>query len=156
VIAGAGSQRPALDRLSRDLRLGPSCLFTGHTDDVAGVHHAFDLFVQSSDYEGTPNAVLESMALETPTVATTAGGTAELMTDGVHGTLVPPGSSAILSSAIAAALADRPALRERATAARRRIERELSFEARMKRLEAVYTELVSVGPGSAALARSCP
>jgi glycosyltransferase involved in cell wall biosynthesis len=154
VIAGAGSQRPALDRLARELRLGKSCLFTGHTDDVAGVHHAFDFFVQSSDYEGTPNAVLESMALETPTVATTAGGTAELMTDGVHGRLVPPGSAAILAAAIAGALADRPAARQQAVAARRRIERELSFDARMRRLEAVYTELVPDNPGPAALAGS--
>ena len=53
------------------------------TDDVRPSHHAFDLFVQSSDYEGTPNAVLEAMALETPIVATDAGGTAEIVHDGV-------------------------------------------------------------------------
>ena len=156
VIAGAGSERPALDRLARDLRLERSCLFTGHTNDIVGLHHAFDLFVQSSDYEGTPNAVLESMALETPTVATTAGGTAELMSDGVHGVLVPPGSATLLAAAIAGALADRTAARQRAIAARRRIERELSFDARMRRLEAIYTELVSSDPGPAALARACP
>ena len=50
-----------------------------HTPDVIALHHGLDLLVQSSDYEGTPNAVLEAMALETPVVATAAGGTAELM-----------------------------------------------------------------------------
>ena len=45
------------------LGLRTACTLTGHvTDDVVGLHHAFDLFVQSSDYEGTPNAVLEAMA----------------------------------------------------------------------------------------------
>ncbi len=49
------------------------------------LHHAFDLYVQSSDYEGTPNAVLEAMALETPVVATDVGGTAELIVNGSDG-----------------------------------------------------------------------
>jgi glycosyltransferase involved in cell wall biosynthesis len=40
---------------------------------------------------GTPNVVLEAMALETPVVATDVGGTRELCEDGVHGRIVPAG-----------------------------------------------------------------
>ena len=142
VIVGDGSQRAALDALVRSLGLEASCILTGHRSDIVESLHALDLFVQSSDYEGTPNAVLEAMAVETPVVATTAGGTAQLIDDGVHGRLVAPGDPDRLAAAIVAALADRPALAAWARAARRRIETELSFAARMRRVEAICEALV--------------
>jgi glycosyltransferase involved in cell wall biosynthesis len=142
VIVGDGSQRAALDGLVRSLGLESSCLLTGHRGDIVESLHALDLFVQSSDYEGTPNAVLEAMAVETPIVATTAGGTAQLIDDGVHGRLVAPGDPDRLAAAIVAALANRPALADWARAARRRIETELSFATRMRRVEATCEELV--------------
>jgi glycosyltransferase involved in cell wall biosynthesis len=106
------------------------------------LHHAFDLFVQSSDYEGTPNAVLEGMALETPIVATEAGGTAELMHDGVHGRIIPVGNVERLIWGMQAALADPETTRKMADAARRRVEGELSFESRCRRLERIYQEVM--------------
>ena len=138
IIAGEGSARPMLERQLQELRSENVCRLLGHTSDVPEIHHAFDLFVQSSDYEGTPNAVLEAMALETPIVATDVGGTSELIENGEHGLVVPPGDPAILASAIQQALDDRTAARRRAVAARARVEKELSFERRMQRVEGVY------------------
>ena len=63
----------------------------GHRGDVSSLCQAFDVCVQSSRSEGSPNAVLEAMALEVPVVATDVGGTRELVTHGVHGLLVPFG-----------------------------------------------------------------
>ena len=97
--------------------------------------------MQSSDYEGTPNAVLEAMAYETPAIATDAGGTAELIADGVHGTIVPPGAVEPLRAAIDEALRDPEGARRRACAARRRVERELSFGARTAAIEVIYETL---------------
>ena len=110
--------------------------------------------MQSSDYEGTPNAVLEAMALESPIVATGAGGTAELALDGLHGVIVPPGDARILADAITSTLADPRAARRRARAARLRIERELSFDARMQRLETIYEEMMEKAVASPAFAGS--
>jgi glycosyltransferase involved in cell wall biosynthesis len=154
VIVGDGSQRDALASHMAARHLTDCCVFTGHTLDIAGVHHAFDLFVQSSDYEGTPNAVLEAMALESPIVATDVGGTAELAVNGVHGVIVPAGDARVLADAITATLADPSTARRRARAARSRIERELSFDARMQRLEAIYEEMMENAVGSPALAGS--
>jgi glycosyltransferase involved in cell wall biosynthesis len=108
---------------------------------VIPLHHAFDLFVQSSDYEGTPNAVLEAMAMETPVVATEAGGTAELVFDGEHGRIVPIGRVDALIDAMQAALADPIRTRAMADSARRRVEGELSFETRVRRVEAIYQDM---------------
>ena len=142
-IAGDGSLRDELAALVGTFDLGGSCRLLGHTPDVIRLHHALDLLAQSSDYEGTPNAVLEAMALETPVVATAAGGTAELMTDGVHGRIVPVGDVAALRDAMLDALIHREAAQVRAVAARLRIVGELSFCARNAKIEALYRELAS-------------
>jgi glycosyltransferase involved in cell wall biosynthesis len=140
-IVGDGSERPRLEQAVAERQLGAVVQLLGHRTDVSRVHHAFDLFVQSSDYEGTPNAVLEAMALESPVVATAAGGTAELIRDGIDGLIVPAGDVPALVSAIEHALDDRSATAARAASARRRVENELSFIARTRKLEEVYAEL---------------
>jgi glycosyltransferase involved in cell wall biosynthesis len=143
VIVGEGSQRALLEAKRRALTLENICTFLGHLADVAPAHHVFDVFVQSSDYEGTPNAVLEAMALETPIVATDVGGTAELVDDGVHGRIVPPGDVNRLNGAIEWLLADRARAAAMARNARRRAEGELSFESRVRRVEAIYEEVAA-------------
>ena len=86
------------------MNLGRQCVLLGHRQDIADLHQAFDLFVQSSEYEGTPNAVLEAMAMETPLVATDVGGTGELAAHGIHGWLVPCRDVAALQDAVTRAL----------------------------------------------------
>lgn len=142
VIAGDGSLRRPLEAQRQALGLNDSVILTGHVTDVMPLHHAFDLFVQSSDYEGTPNAVLEAMAMETPIVATEAGGTAELVHDGVHGRIIPIGKVDRLIHATEAALADPGAMRVMADRARTRVENELSFESRVRRVEGIYQEVM--------------
>jgi glycosyltransferase involved in cell wall biosynthesis len=148
VIAGEGSARSDLERLCRALGLERTCLLLGHRSDVAGLHHALDLFVQSSDYEGTPNAVLEAMAMETPVVATDVGGTSELARHGEHALIVPPRRLDALVEAMELVVGDTQATARRVRAARARVEQELSFRARVRRLEEIYCELVANRAGS--------
>jgi glycosyltransferase involved in cell wall biosynthesis len=142
LIAGDGSLMAELTALIEKFGISGRCRLIGHTTDVPGFHHALDLFVQSSDYEGTPNAVLEAMALESPIVATDVGGTKELAHDREHALIVPPGQVDALAIAIREALANPQATAARARAARQRIETELSFDRRMDRLESIYERLV--------------
>ena len=143
VIAGAGSMSAELEAQARRELPDGVCSFLGHRADVADLHNAFDVFVQSSDYEGTPNAVLEAMALETPIVATDVGGTGELVADGLHALLVRPNDAQALAAAIERTLDDPAATARRVRAARSRVENELSFAGRMRTLESIYEELVS-------------
>ena len=143
VIAGDGSLRNELERQCADLGLANSARLIGHVSDVIAFHEGLDLFVQSSDYEGTPNSVLEAMAMETPIVATAAGGTAELVSDGQHGRIVPIGRLDALLSAMQQTLTSPPQSRAMVDAARRRVETELSFETRARRVEAIYQELAA-------------
>jgi glycosyltransferase involved in cell wall biosynthesis len=141
-IVGEGSLRPGLESAIQQMNLNSSVRLLGHRTDVIALHHAFDIFVQSSEREGTPNAVLEAMAMNTPLVATDVGGTGELATDGIHGLLVPRNDPDRLFSALQEMLADPNAAASRAAAARQRVETELSFEKRMRRIEEIYEQLM--------------
>ena len=61
VVAGDGSERGSLERLSAELGIADRVIFTGQTapETVLGT---FDIFALSSDTEQMPNAVLEAMA----------------------------------------------------------------------------------------------
>jgi len=141
VIVGDGSRLDELRNQAGRLGLATACQLLGNRTDVVDLHHAFDAFVQASDYEGTPNAVLEAMALETPVVATSAGGTAEIVRHGIDGLVVPIGSAGVIAAALETVLRDPDSARSRARAARRRVETDLSFATRMSAVEAIYVEL---------------
>jgi glycosyltransferase involved in cell wall biosynthesis len=142
-IVGEGSLRAELEGLIQRLDLASSVRLLGHRTDVIALHHAFDVFVQSSEREGTPNAVLEAMAMETPLVATDVGGTGELATDGMHGLLVGRNRPEQLRAGLERLLADPASAAARAAAARRRVETELSFERRIRRIEDLYDDLMT-------------
>ena len=141
IVVGEGSLRSALEAQIDRLRLGEVCHLLGLRSDIVDLHHAFDVFVQTSSNEGAPNAVLEAMALETPVVATAVGGTSQLVRGDIDGLLVPAGNQETLVEAINRVLADGRATATRVASARHRVETELSFDARMATLEAVYSEL---------------
>ena len=127
VIVGDGSLAPALRAHASMHGVADACVFAGHRTDVVDVLHAFDVFAQSSEYEGTPNCVLEAMAVGTPVVATTVGGTAELIEDHVHGLLVPPITLARLADL---ALGSRTSRRGRPPAHRRDFSTDADAEGR--------------------------
>jgi glycosyltransferase involved in cell wall biosynthesis len=141
LIAGDGGLRDHLDAVRSRLGLGDACRLLGHRADVPALLSAFDVFVQASDQEGSPNVLLEAMALQTPIVATDVGGTTEMVADGVEGFVVPPGDARALATAIERVCGDPVSAQSRAAAGRRRVERDLSFDARMARVESIYEGL---------------
>jgi glycosyltransferase involved in cell wall biosynthesis len=141
VIAGDGTLRETLDTQARRLGVADRCRFPGHIADVRDAHAGFDVYVQSSESEGTPNAVLEAMAMETPLVATDVGGTRELAFPDEHGLLVPRNDAGALADAIRSVIEHPSAAAARTAAARRRVEDVLSFKARTAKLEDTYRDL---------------
>ncbi|MEK7639437.1 MAG: glycosyltransferase family 4 protein [Patescibacteria group bacterium] len=102
VIVGDGEERPALEAQVAKLNLGAHVRFTGTISKAAlgAAIKAADVFVLNTAYEGLSHQLLEVMDLGTPIVTTTAGGNGELITDGVHGLLVPFNNEAALQQAI--------------------------------------------------------
>ena len=142
IIAGDGSLKAHLESRVKQLNIEENCRLLGHQPDISLIHHALDIYVQSSDYEGTANSVLEAMAFETPIIATDVGGTSELIRDNIDGIIIPPRDRNALRSAINQVLKNREASTLRTISARKRIETELSFANRMAKLERIYDTLM--------------
>ena len=99
VIIGDGPERSALEDLTTSLRIHDSVTFAGYRSDVRAVMPAFDVYANTSRYEGVSLTILEAMAAELPVVATRNGGNPEVVVDGETGFLTgdaPPQIAAAL------------------------------------------------------------
>jgi len=105
LIVGDGEARSTLEALAADLGVTDRVTFAGARADVPRMLAAADLFVLPSLTEALPTVVAEAMAAGLPVVATTVGGTPE-MVDGTTGTLVAPGDVPGLGTAIVQMLSD--------------------------------------------------
>ena len=59
-----------------------------------------DIFVLSSTHEGLPHVLLEAMSMGLPVIATSVGGTPEVVKNGETGILIDDGDPETLRSAI--------------------------------------------------------
>lgn len=121
VWAGDGADRPAFEKILEEGGARARVTLLGHRRDVPRLLVAADLCVLPSLYEGFPFSVLEAAAAGCPMVTTTASSIPELLQDGLHALLVPPGDPAALADGVCRALADPPAMRAMAAAARARV-----------------------------------
>ena len=119
----------------------------GRREDIPSFLALFEVFVLSSRYEGVPNALLRPWPTGLPAVATRAGGTAEVVDDGVTGLLVPPGDPPALAAAIGRILDD-PGLAARLGGnARERVERDFSADRMVEETLAAYRRFLAALPG---------
>lgn len=111
LLIGEGPMRGEMEDFVRSAGLAGRLHLPGARGDVATPMSAMDVFMLASEFEGTPNVVLEAQWLGLPVVATDAGGTREAIAEGETGWCCPAESS-IIAARVSALLADIPA-RER-------------------------------------------
>lgn len=94
-IYGDGTQIEELTMLVKDKGLESAVTFAGVVKDVHNMTKTASVYLMSSDYEGIPNALLESMAMGMPCISTDCpcGGVRSLIKDGENGFMVPVGDS---------------------------------------------------------------
>jgi glycosyltransferase involved in cell wall biosynthesis len=105
VVLGEGKERPALERLSRDLNVEHAVSLPGFVSNPFAYMARAAVFVSSSAWEGLPGALIQALACGTPCVATDCpGGSREVLGNGRFGPLVPVGDVSALAGVIAAML----------------------------------------------------
>jgi glycosyltransferase involved in cell wall biosynthesis len=115
--------------------------FLGYREDAPSILAAADVLVLPSRDEGLPLVVLEAMATGRPVVATSVGGTPELIVDGETGLLVPSGDVAALAVALDAVLRDSERAAALGEAGRRRFEERFTLDAMTRQVLEVYDDV---------------
>lgn len=142
LIAGEGSERPALEQLIRELRCEKRIRLLGHCSNLPALYQAIDIFALSSLREGLPNVVLEALAFEVPTLATRVASVPDVIRHDENGLLITPGNQAELDAGLRRLVAE-PQLRTRlAAAGRATIVREFDFHQRMQKMRLVYDQVL--------------
>lgn len=93
LIAGEFGWRTHYEKIFAQMGLSDQVKFIGHLYNIESFYRGCDVVVLTSkdkSIEGSPNVILEAMAMECPIVATQVGGVAEAIRHGVEGFLVPP------------------------------------------------------------------
>jgi len=131
----------SIQQLIRDKGLTERIFLLGFRDDAPLLVREFDVFCLLSNFEGSPNAVLEAMAAGCPVIATNTSGIPDLVQDGVTGYLVPPGDAAAFSDTLEKMLnnADRE---EMGTKGRNWVDSHCGCESSASRLLELYRQLL--------------
>jgi glycosyltransferase involved in cell wall biosynthesis len=95
-----------------DLGLQDRVSFLGERRDVPEVLRALDMLLVPSWEEPFGRSVVEALAVGVPVAATSAGGPREVLSDGVHGLLLPPRRPDAWVQALSPVLRDRVRLAE--------------------------------------------
>ncbi|MBT3343673.1 MAG: glycosyltransferase family 4 protein [Gemmatimonadetes bacterium] len=144
LMVGDGEEEEALRALAAQLGIAERVVFSGWRSDTGDMLRSIDLFAFSSLNEGMGKALVEAMYLQRPIVATAVGGVPQLITDDVHGLLVPARSPERLAQALRR-LQDEPGLSSRLVEEARQRSCDFGVDSMMKRIEAMYRELLAEG-----------
>lgn len=136
IIGGDGSHLNSLRKLVAKNGL-KNITFLGRIQNPQKFHRLCDLFVLTSPIEGLSTVLQEAMATGCTPVAAEAGGTPELIKQGVNGLLYKPGDILALAKCIMEAI-DTPEL---ADSARSTINRSFDMSRNARRYLSLYGEV---------------
>ena len=141
-LAGSGPEEATLRTLADRLGVAGDVKFLGSIDDVAERLKECLFTVLPSFTEGSPMAILESLASGRAVIATTVGGVPEILREGA-GILVPPGDSDALAEAIVQLVSDPALARRLGLEGRRVVESTFGLDRMVDETLALYGELLS-------------
>jgi glycosyltransferase involved in cell wall biosynthesis len=144
VLVGEGPQQSVLETRARELRLGDAVRFIGYVPQqkTAAWYRSADVFALSSDFDNSPNVVLEAMACGLPIVATDVGGLREYVTPPANGLLTPKGDADLFAAALREFLDDDDLARATGRFNRREAVSRFSWAVSAARMREVYARVI--------------
>jgi glycosyltransferase involved in cell wall biosynthesis len=143
LIAGDGELRRQLEERARADGLADRIRFLGWRRDLDVVYGATDVFLLTSANEGTPVALIESLAAGVPGVSTDVGGVRDVIETERTGRLARPGDAAALADHVTALLADADLRRRIGEAGRASVLARYGIDRLVDDVDRLYRELMN-------------
>ena len=100
VLLLGGGDRESIEAMVRSQGLEDRVIFAGYRHDVPACMRAMDVVVHPSLTEAFCQTVVEALAAGAPLVATNVAAAPEVVTNGVHGLLVPRADAHAIAAAV--------------------------------------------------------
>lgn len=120
-------------------QLNGKLIFTGHRDDMPQAMRELDLLVTLS----AGSVIAEAMATGKPVIGTPIGSTAEMIVNGVTGWVMPLSPVEAIAARIVHLAENRPLCEKMGNAARNRAEEAFGIATHVRKVQEIYTELLS-------------
>jgi len=141
VIAGGGPQESNFKRLAQ--KLAPSVKFIGKISyrQMSKWYGKCNIFLMHSRFESFGAVTVEAMASGRPVVASSTGGSIDIVKNDETGILVEFGDVKGIADAVIKILKDEELAKKMGETGRKRVEEEYSWEKEANRMEKLYMEL---------------
>ena len=145
VLVGEGPQRAAIEARALALGAADAVLLAGYAaqEETPAWYRTADVFALPSDFDNSPNVVLEAMACGLPVVATDVGGLRDYIDPPRNGLLVPKGSRAGLTGALRTFVDDGDRAKQTGRRNREDAMARFSWSVSAARMLSVYERIVS-------------
>lgn len=141
IIVGDGPLKEQILVRRKELDLEDAVFLPGLQTNPIDWLSTMDVYMMSSVFEGLPIALLEAMSCGLPVVCTNAGGTGEVIRDGIDGALTPVDEPMLLVDKIAALINDSSLRQRMGVASRMRVVESFSMERMVGELEELYRKV---------------
>jgi glycosyltransferase involved in cell wall biosynthesis len=138
LVIGEGPMRREMEAFINDNGLKGRVHLPGARPDVATPLSAMNIFVLTSEFEGTPNVVLEAQWMGLPIVSTDAGGAREAFIHGETGFLATTATAEDISGLVIQCLATQALRAEAATKGPAFVERDFGVSRMIQETLALY------------------
>jgi len=144
VLVGEGPMQLELEERAKQLGIADAVRFVGYVPQsgTAEWYRSADVFALSSDFDNSPNVVLEAMASGLPIVSTDVGGLRDYVTPPDNGTLTPKGDPSMFAAALLSILSDGDRSKEIGRHNRNTAVRRFSWAASATEMLAVYQRVI--------------
>ena len=143
VLVGDGPERGALEQRAHELGVMKRTLFAGYQTEIGPYFDLFDALLLPSANEGTPVVAIESLAAQTPVVATRVGGVPDVVRDGTDGFLAEVGDVEALADSLAELARDAELRARFGAAGRERVLPRYRVSRLIDDVDALYRELLA-------------